>query len=530
MTSTAGPDPIGPEAASISSLPPEVRICVLVPLGVQGSQEHNDGEQFLLEIHGQYGIIPKVQVSHSRVLLRLEGLHFVSLAHLHALQPKCTTHVPLACLRLCRATATDVDHRNTYSIVFDVQLHIYFYSAADMNSLSQTCQGMYSLVLDPHLAAQWLLKCQPTKAMWLAAEKMQSTDIMLQLLHLGASPAKMYDGRYSSYTPLKLAAMWGHPKVVEVLLQNHDVRGNVSDAGGALFTTIERGDIECLKALLVPHSPVHANSRVDSSFFSLMFPDFPRSSPLHAAASCPNRNAPLAAKVLIEHGGVCTARDSDGQTPLHMACVAMRPMSYRMPCNPSTQFEVVRTLLSAPGGPNALAVRDSLGRTPLHVACGREASSWVIDCLLGTPGGLTALSAPDNRGQTPLHSACGNASSRIVPILLDAPGGVGVAARVAARDHRGQTPLHAVCGSTHCRPWDQVDVVRALLNMGGLDVIDATDNQGRTPLRLAAENAVDCCEVLLHAGSKALHIPDSMGLTPVDVSFGGAKRLMLRWK
>ncbi|KAF5829435.1 ankyrin repeat-containing domain protein [Dunaliella salina] len=400
-------------------------------------------------------------------------------------------------------------------------IYLHVDSAADMYPLSRTCQSMHSLALDPHLTAQWFLKYQPTKAMWLAAQKMRSTDIMLQLLHLGASPLARHcsNSVYVTYTPLEMAALWGHPKVVEVLLQNHDVQASVSDAVDALYFAIESGNIECLKALLVPPSPAHANSRDCSGYHCSRF------SPLHAAALCPNRKAPLAAKVLIEHGGACAACDPDGQAPLHYAgasgsvpivrllldtlegpsLLCLRDRSGQTPlhkaCGPSAHFEVVRTLLDAPGGLLALAVRDGQGKTPLHVACGSGAPSWVIDCLLGTPGGPSALSTPDFHGQTPLHIACGSASSRVVHILLNAPGAVDIASCVAACDHRGQTPLHVACSSMCFAPFNQVKAVHALFSVpGGQALVDAVDNGGRTPLRLAAGSAVECCEVLLHAG------------------------------
>jgi len=80
-------------------------------------------------------------------------------------------------------------------------------------------------------------------------------------------------------------------------------------------------------------------------------------------------------------------------TPLHWACYWNAPP------------EVIRTLLDAPRGEEALLMKTGNGKTPLHAACCGRSNAAVIRILLDAMG-EEALLMKDKYDQTPLHDAC----------------------------------------------------------------------------------------------------------------------------
>jgi cytohesin len=117
------------------------------------------------------------------------------------------------------------------------------------------------------------------------------------VIDCGIDPNKGVNGR----TPLREAAAWGHPEVVEFLLE-HGADPNIQDNNGG--------------------------------------------TPLHVAAWNGHREV---VELLLEHGANPNVQDDDGDTPLHLAA----KNNYR---------EVVELLLEHGADPN---IRNNEGDTPL---------------------------------------------------------------------------------------------------------------------------------------------------------------------
>lgn len=124
------------------------------------------------------------------------------------------------------------------------------------------------------------------------------------LLARDASLASTYapDG----FTPLGLAAFFGHRSVVELLLRHRaDVNAISHNATGytALTGAVARGHREIVARLLA--AGANANHRYGQGY-----------SPLHEAAASGNAEI---TKLLLDHGADPNARSDDGQSPLALA-------------------------------------------------------------------------------------------------------------------------------------------------------------------------------------------------------------------
>jgi len=109
---------------------------------------------------------------------------------------------------------------------------------------------------------------------------------------------------------------------------------------------------------------------------------------LHMAAAAFRRRV---AKLLIEHGAHCRAKNRRGAEPLHYAADANR-------WDPAAQAETIEFLLSAGADPNAV---DRSGVAPLHRAV-RTRSPAAVRALLDRGAGVRQ---PNKSGSTPLHLA-----------------------------------------------------------------------------------------------------------------------------
>lgn len=71
------------------------------------------------------------------------------------------------------------------------------------------------------------------------------------------------------------------------------------------------------------------------------------------------------------------------------------------------------------------------------------------------------------------------------------------------------------------------DVCEALLLSNGFESINSTDENGRTPMLLAARNGmIDCIQTLAFHGANPL-VTDSFGQTPFDVARDQRVRILL---
>ena len=217
--------------------------------------------------------------------------------------------------------------------------------------------------------------------------------------------------------------------------------------------------------------------------------------PLHLAVAVEN---PTAATILLDAGADLGARNNAGATPLHIGAIkedaeiltrlldagadvnagadgSGTPLLHAVVSSGGYQRRgtgqaAVNALLEAGADVNAA---DSAGNTPLLASMGPGRREGPLADL---PLRLLALGADPNRrdaqGRTPLYAAAGVEGPEVVRALLEA------GADPSALTNDGASPLHAAAGSGNPE-------VIALLAGAGVDPNGLTDGS-RAPLHLAA--------------------------------------------
>ena len=228
-------------------------------------------------------------------------------------------------------------------------------------------------------------------------------------------------------------------------------------------------------------------------------PDYNGWTALHHAA---NIAETFILTVLLEAGADPDARNSMGESPLHLAA----DFPYFEPASQAA----VRVLLQSGADPD---IRDTNKRTPLHVAARMHRHAVSIEDMLQSGANSNQR---DFTGMTPLHSAV-SGSSKFSADVVDALVDGGASASIASG--RGETPLQlfARVGSNDGR------IVRALVD-GGANP-DRKNPEGETPLHTAIRNGgnaenPDVIETLLATGADPC-IKDASGYVPYNTAREG---------
>lgn len=289
-----------------------------------------------------------------------------------------------------------------------------------------------------------------------------------------------------------------------------------------LHYVAERGLVEQTRQLL----------SAGASVFATVLPFV--ATPMHEAVRQPFNGVepnPAIIKLLAQANyNVVDMRDSDGWTPLHIACSegypdivrtliacganfdAANPLEWdehprltralHLACKNNTPEgrEIVRLLLAAGAYLNCQA---RTGETPLHIACEQD-DTVVAERLINAGADVNALQG--SRNTSVLQTAIRSASISCVKQLLD------FGADTEHRElHSGLTALHMAS----VRPQFGLEMVEALVEQGAC--IDVVDEHGDTPLIHAIESVhFPVVNYLLAAGADpTLNAGD--GRTPGEV-------------
>ena len=177
-------------------------------------------------------------------------------------------------------------------------------------------------------------------------------------------------------------------------------------------------------------------------------------------------------KVLLKERNIdINAQDSNGDTPLHAACLHGHGEDKNLIVEQLRKFEPAK----GTGDKVMLRlVKNHLGHTPFHLAC-REGHKVIAEQLLEfveEPSHL--VKEKDKEGATALHVACQKDQHEIIEFLLEKE------ADISARKNDGMTPVH-VAAEYGC-----LDVMRVFLKKPDFN-IDIKDTYNQTPLHFATE-------------------------------------------
>ncbi|GKT47789.1 ankyrin-1 [Colletotrichum spaethianum] len=242
--------------------------------------------------------------------------------------------------------------------------------------------------------------------------------------------------------------------------------------------------------------------------------------PLHLAAL---GGASSAAWLLLENGADPRRLDSQNRTVLHCAIG-------------STDSEVCQMLLRKDGGYLINAV-DQNGQTPLHIAA-MAGSNAMVTLLLDNGADPKRV---DSHGRTSLHCAIQSENLDASRALIQKAADF----LVHTGDRHGQTPLHAaaIAGSTsvlwlllesgadprrvdsnrrtalHCAiQGEHVEVCQALIREASGQLVNAMDDERRSPLHHAASWGDVTIVGMLLDQEAAIDAQDSKGLTALHVA------------
>ena len=196
--------------------------------------------------------------------------------------------------------------------------------------------------------------------------------------------------------------------------------------------------------------------------------------PLHRAAW---QGHLIVARFLVENGGDPNVRDTAGQTPLHWAALFGHKA-------------VIELLLSH--GAN-LQATDSDGATALYMAAKKGFRS-VVEVLLAHGADVNAKTKTDS---TPLHIVVANGFKSVAEVLLNNNADVNANSpetRLSPSVTFNGSPLHIAAARS--------DLTMAELLLDKKAKVDFVNNEGETPLALAAKNGkVEFIRLLLSHGA-----------------------------
>jgi ankyrin repeat protein len=267
-------------------------------------------------------------------------------------------------------------------------------------------------------------------------------------------------------------------------------RGNSNRATGNVQTTPTRArgkanPVKDFDRLLKQGESDEAVKLVTDGEIEIDVPDRTGQTPLIRAS----RAGDVAVmQALIDASADISVTDRVGRTPLMYAAQ-------------SKNAEAVRVLLDAGAD---IARRDNLGNTTLSWASG-FGDAETVQALIDAGARVDIVGAMT--GFTPLIWAAGFGDPESIPILVEA------GANVESPDAlQGATPL------MHAVRTGGIDNVRALLEAGA--DLEARDNQGKTPLLVAAANSgadAEIINMLIKAGAD-LGATDRAGHNALDLA------------
>ncbi|CAB9497493.1 repeat domain-containing protein 55 [Seminavis robusta] len=261
--------------------------------------------------------------------------------------------------------------------------------------------------------------------------------VLRRLLDRGANPNQANE---HGYTPLHSGcASWRHDDDIQLLLEGGaDINARTTEKLLTPLHVVCKGQNIVTAELFILHGA------------DLSAKDYQGNTPLHLLCQTKGHEAYVGR--LLRKGAPVNMQNNKGETPLHIACgykvderlvraglLAMqrfytinRPRRHPPP---SLASRLYRSLFTSAGGNNRNDDEAEVPEQDIYLVA-------LVECLLRHCAGASVQMA-DVNGSTPLHIACRKGSRSLVRLLLKE------GADPTARDSEGNTPVHAACFEGH---------------------------------------------------------------------------------
>jgi len=270
-------------------------------------------------------------------------------------------------------------------------------------------------------------------------------------------------------TPLFIATKRDSTSTIKIFIENNanlNIRDNQGNS--ALHAAVRWNAVNSISYLIASGLEINASSLNGNT-------------PLHDAVIL---NLPEIETLLIKKGANLESRNIDGNTPLMEA----------IRCGLTSSVEI----LIANGADTSC--RNTNGDTPLHIAVAMERID-IVNMLLKTG---VSIHARNTRNRTPFQTAL-SVSPKMVSTLLENN-------RIYIPDDYGNSVLHVAL----LEKTSDV-IIKSILSQGAR--INAIDNNGKTPLRLAIDLEMwQSAKIIADSGADPF-LAATDGKSPAEVAF-----------
>ena len=362
--------------------------------------------------------------------------------------------------------------------------------------------------------------CEGSTALHMAID-IKVKDIQLYVQALVDNGAALDARDVHGRTPLHIASMWGHHRLIKLLAPTPESL-NFKDNDGCtpLYYACKNSHIQCVRKINVQALDVFIDLMKvanNDGTTPLSVRTGSGGTILHVACDFGDINL---VKKLLEAGADPNVTDMFGFTPLMRAVVSTSKSGVTTGVASSIITSLCNSKCSVnapfvPSKPSDSNVHYCEGSTALHMAIDEWTDNQLCVRVLLDNG--AALDARDVHGRTPLHIVSMRGHHHLIKLLAPTP------ESFSLKDNDGSTPLYYACKNS------QLEYIkRFLIQTPSVisDLMRVADNDGTTPLSVRTGSGGTILHVACDKGDKNLvkmlleagadpNVTDEFGFTPL---------------